>query len=219
MRFIESSLLGALDEYREQLLESLEPRSPQLPDQRRRALVHQLRVVTDLQETCLTDEEAVDTLQELTRRSGELSWAAYQVRQALGDLRYRDQQSRPPDRLSTVRHIQATLAFDSQAQPQFVGLRTAPKDVRRLLFQAEDLEIDLEITQDSVSERVRLAGQLIPFGPDPRRSFLSLSGASDEWLERLDEGGEFWLEGVKSGTYRLQIGLEDRVIEVPSLEI
>lgn len=120
-----------------------------------------------------------------------------------------------------ARRCVATLAFDSQAQPQFVGLRAVKTHVRRLLFQAENIEVDLEMAPDPApaSEHVRLAGQVTALGANPSGGFLRLSRETGEWMAKLDESGEFWLDSLAPGAYRLEVVLRDRVIEVPILPI
>jgi hypothetical protein len=120
---------------------------------------------------------------------------------------------------NAARRLVAALAFDSRVQPQFVGLRAVPTHVRRLLFQAEDIEVDLEMSPGSASEQIRLAGQVTAGGADPTGGLLRLSRRSDEWLTQLDESGEFWLDSLEPGAYRLEVALRDRVIEVPVLPI
>jgi hypothetical protein len=127
---------------------------------------------------------------------------------------------RPPANWpASVRRVVATLAFDSRVQPQFAGLRAVQTHVRRLLFQTENVEVDLEMAPSSTSEQVRLAGQVSAGGTDPSGGYLRLSTNGDEWLTELDETGEFWLDSLAPGAYRLEVVLGDRVIEVPVLPI
>ena len=64
---------------------------------------------------------------------------------------------------TSARRFVAALTFDSQVHPQFAGLRATRTQVRRLLFQAENIEVDLEMSPSLVSEQVRLGR------PDHRR--------------------------------------------------
>src|SRR6266516_16064 len=114
---------------------------------------------------------------------------------------------------SGARRLVAALAFDSRVQPQFAGLRAIPTHVRRLLFQAENIEVDLEMAQSPVSAEVRLAGQVTAGGADPSGGLLRLSSAHAEWVTRLDESGEFWVDGLTPGAYHLEVVVEDRLIE------
>jgi hypothetical protein len=118
---------------------------------------------------------------------------------------------RPPQRSL------AFLAFDSRVDAQFVGLRGLPRHVRRLLFQADDVELDLEVTP--ASDDVSLAGQITAGQDEPNGGVLRLSTANDERTARLSGSGEFRLDNLARGAYRLEIALPGRVVEVPVLPL
>ena len=120
---------------------------------------------------------------------------------------------------ATARRIVARLVFDSQCQPQFVGLRAARTQVRRLLYQADNIEVDLEMSPQELSEGVRLAGQVVADLTGPSCGFVRLSTGAGEWLANLDGDGEFWLDNLAPGAYRLEVVLGERVLEVPVLPI
>jgi hypothetical protein len=111
----------------------------------------------------------------------------------------------------------AELVLDSRVHPQFVGLRAA-RPLRRALFQTDGYQIDFEVTVNPSSGRARLAGQ-ITGAHDCGEGWLRLSRGSDEWLVRLDESGEFRLDDLVPGAYRLEFTLKDRMIEVPVLPL
>src|SRR5687767_14927284 len=100
---------------------------------------------------------------------------------------------------TSARRFIAALTFDSQAQPQFVGLRATRTHVRRLLFQAENIEVDLEMSPSLVAEQVRLAGQITAGGTDPSGGFLRLTTDTGEWRAHLDDSGEFWIDSLVPG--------------------
>jgi hypothetical protein len=114
-------------------------------------------------------------------------------------------------------HLVATLTFDSRVQDQFVGLRAARSHVRRMLYQVHDYEVDLEITPQADAGKVRLAGQATMGGLDPGDGFVRLSKSDIESMVPLEESGEFWLDAVPSGAYRLEVVLSNHVIELPFL--
>ena len=120
---------------------------------------------------------------------------------------------------TSARRFIAALTFDSQAQSQFVGLRATRTQVRRLLFQAENIEVDLEMSPSPISEQVRLAGQITAGGTDPSSGFLRLTTDTGEWRAQLDDSGEFWIDSLAPGAYRLEVVLSDQVIEVPVLPL
>jgi hypothetical protein len=178
------------------------------------------RLMVDLGEGRL-DSAEVEALEFLLRADKLISPPPWVQRRAERIARQRQpiRQRRPANWPGTVRRVVAALAFDSQEQPQFAGLRAVQTHVRRLLFQTENVEVDLEVAPSSASEQVRLAGQVTAGGIDPSGGYLRLSTNGDEWLTELDETGEFWLDSLSPGAYRLEVVLRDRVIEVPVLPI
>ncbi len=117
------------------------------------------------------------------------------------------------------RRFVASLAFDSTVQAQFVGLRASGTHVRRLLYQSEDVEVDLEMTPLATGEQVSLAGQVTSGGADPSGGYLRLTTEGGEWRAALDASGEFRLESLAPGKYKLEVVLSDCVVEVPALPI
>jgi len=115
------------------------------------------------------------------------------------------------------RRLVATLVFDSSIEPNFVGLRATATNLRRLLFQAENIEIDLEVAP--AAEEVSLAGQVTAFGPGMSQGTLRLSTARGERVTSLDDSGWFKLDNLKRGVYRLEVALNHRLIQVPVLPL
>jgi hypothetical protein len=112
----------------------------------------------------------------------------------------------------------AELVFDSRIHPQFVGLRAVGRPIRRALFQIDGYQIDFEVTVNPSSGRAQLAGQ-ITGARDGADGWLRLSRGSDQWSVRIDESGEFRLDDLVPGAYRLEFALKDRMIEVPVLPL
>jgi hypothetical protein len=57
-------------------------------------------------------------------------------------------------------------------------------------------------------------------GPaDARDGWLRLLKGRDQWLVRLDESGEFRLDGLPPGAYRLEFVFKNRTIELPVLSL
>jgi hypothetical protein len=176
------------------------------------------RLLLDLAEERL-DPGEVETV-ELWLRAEGLTATPPWVRRRAERLAGRSLPARRPDfSWPTVRRVIASLAFDSAMQPQFVGMRASQTRVRRLLFQAESIEVDLEMTPVPSSEQVRVSGQVTAGGADPSGGMLRLSKVADERQAQLSESGEFWLEDLDPGAYRLEIELDNRVVEVSSLPI
>ncbi len=178
------------------------------------------RLLLDLGRGDLEPEE-VEAIEQWLRADGLDEVPPWIQRRAERIVRQRQPARRRPAFTfpERARRLVAALAFDSQVQPQFVGLRAVQTRVRRLLFQAENIEVDLEMSPTPSNEQVRLAGQVTAGGMNPSGGFLRLSTASGQWMTTLDEAGEFWLDSLKPGAYRLEIVLQDRIIEVPVLPL
>jgi hypothetical protein len=235
LRKMDAPLLSALAELRDQIRSALtssiaSPEAGQQPQ-----LLRRFRVLSQLVMTCQTDEEAQEALRGRGRRTDELSWVAQQLRGTMRDscsgaARRAGRQGQRPEDLeaspspssawpTTTRHLPTTLAFDSALQPGFVGMRSTTRAARRMLFEADGYELDLEMSVDPVSQRMRLVGQITAHDAAAGDGWLRVSRAYDQWLVMIDESGEFGLDGLERGTYRLEVTFKDRVVEVPSLEI
>jgi hypothetical protein len=176
------------------------------------------RLLLDLAAERLEPDE-VAALELWLRREGLESAPPWLVRRAerlAGRVAARPSGSRA---LGAARRLIGRLVFDSQCQPQFVGLRSARTQVRRLLFQADNLEVDLEMSPQASNNSYRLAGQVTASGSEPAGGFVRLSTETGEWAADLDVDGEFWLDDLAPGAYRLEVVLGGQVLEVPRLPI
>lgn len=178
------------------------------------------RLLLDLAAGRLEPAE-VDALTVWLQREATLEPPDWLLRRAERIARQRLPLQSPPltGLAATARRLVARLVFDSQCHPQFVGLRAARTQVRRLLYQADNIEVDLEMSPQEYSEGVRLAGQVVADLSGPNSGFVRLSRGAGEWLADLDGGGEFWLDNLAPGAYRLEVVLGERVLEVPVLPI
>lgn len=121
-----------------------------------------------------------------------------------------------------LNRLAAVLSFDSWATPGLaLGMRAVPSDTRHLLFSSQGRDIDLRITP--VLEGYAVAGQIL--GPD-EAGVVELSPEADETdtaagVRRapLDELGEFRLEGVNRGTYRLTLRVGRDEIALPPIAV
>ena len=232
---MDAPLLSALAELRDQIRSALKSSSASPAAEQRLQLLRRFRLLSQLVMTCQTDDEAQEALGGRGRRSDEQSWVAQQVRGSMGnpcsgaagaagrhDWRPDDLGTRPSPSSTwptTTRQIPTTLAFDSRLQPGFVGMRSTRRAARRMLFEADGYELDLEMSEHAISQRMRLAGQITADAAAAGDGWLRVSRAYDQWLVMIDESGEFWLDGLERGTYRLEVTFKDCVVEVPYLEI
>lgn len=132
--------------------------------------------------------------------------------------------ARPRISLSEVAHsalrlVSAVLSFDSWAQsPAVLGMRAASSDTRHLLFSAQGRDIDLRISP--ATEHFALSGQIL--GPD-ESGVVELAGepagGARTHATRLDTLGEFRLDGVRPGRYRLTLCVGADKIVLPPIEV
>lgn len=124
--------------------------------------------------------------------------------------------------LGLLNRLAAVLSFDSWAAPALAGgVRAVPSDTRHLLFSSQGRDIDLRITP--ASQGYAVAGQIL--GPD-ESGVVELSPDATEadaaaGVRRvsLDELGEFRLEGVNRGTYRLTLRVGGDEIALPPIAV
>lgn len=116
-----------------------------------------------------------------------------------------------------LRRIAAALAFDSWAQPAAAaGVRAPRSATRHLLFSAEGRDIDLRVTPSGGG--YTLAGQVL--GPDEAGEVeLAASAGEAPRLARLDALGEFRVEGLAAGDYRLTLRLGTDEILLPDVPV
>lgn len=126
-----------------------------------------------------------------------------------------------------VEQVAAVLRFDSWTPtPLPVGVRSVPGPTRHLLFSAQGRDIDLRICPSA--DAFAVAGQIL--GPD-ESGVVELVDADDEagagrrtalagnHATTLDELGEFRLDGVRRGTYRLTLRVGDDEIALPPIAV
>lgn len=123
---------------------------------------------------------------------------------------------------AAVKLIVAVLSFDSWAQPAVAtGLRAVASDTRHLLFSAKGRDIDLRI--NASAGRYALSGQVL--GPDEAgRVVLSAhpveaSSPGQVRETSLDALGEFRLDGVQRGTYRMTLRMAGDDIVLPPIDV
>ena len=121
-----------------------------------------------------------------------------------------------------LRLVSAALSFDSWAQPLLAsGMRAGASDTRHLLFSAMGRDIDLRISP--AADRFALTGQIL--GPDEAgRVELATQPAgdtddADAQVALLDALGEFRLDGVRGGTYRLTLRMGGDKIVLPTIVV
>lgn len=127
--------------------------------------------------------------------------------------------------------IHAVLSFDSWARPAGAfAMRSVGSDTRQLLFSASGRDVDLRIAQEA--DTFTLTGQIL--GPDETGTielvaYVQTPGSesepgdsqpddrgtfADSRVTPLDELGEFRMDDISAGTYRmrLQVGSDEIVL-------
>lgn len=118
-----------------------------------------------------------------------------------------------------LRLVAAVLSFDSWAQPAVArGMRAGPSETRHLLFSAMGRDIDLRISP--LADRFALTGQIL--GPDDAGT-VTLCGLDADGGEAqsvaLDALGEFRIDGVAPGRYRLTLTMGGDELVLAPLEV
>lgn len=120
---------------------------------------------------------------------------------------------------AALRRVAAVLRFDSWAlPPQALGMRGPADGSRHLLFSAEGRDVDLRITRHP-GGGWSLSGQVL--GPDETGQIL-LQPAGDQAASHrasLDSLGEFHLDGVAAGPWRLSLETADTLVELPDIDL
>jgi hypothetical protein len=133
---------------------------------------------------------------------------------------------------AAARQIVAALTFDSWAAPAVAqGMRSLRSPTRHLLFNAQGRDIDLRISP--AEQAFALVGQVL--GPDDAGSVmlekLGLAVAGNPVLPAagtatagirtapLDSLGEFRLDGLEGGLYRMTLLLGDDEIVLQTVEV
>lgn len=113
----------------------------------------------------------------------------------------------------------ATLIYDSRPQVALAGFR-GQGDRYQLAFEVDDIEIDLDVESTTSSGKRNLMGQISGverFRPDSVG--LSKPGTLELVASATpDDVGMFKLD-VSGGTFDLLIGVDDRLVVVPNLEL
>ena len=169
------------------------------------------------------DKLSDDELADLAQRAAMLPDAPLsQIRSAIDLWHQRRQSSLADLARSGLRLVQAVLSFDSWAQPApALGMRAGASDTRHLLFSAQGRDIDLRIVP--VAEHFALSGQVL--GPDGSGMIElatqreDLAATDGPHVAALDELGEFRIDGVHGGTYRLTLRVGSDEIALPPIDV
>lgn len=112
--------------------------------------------------------------------------------------------------------------FDSQLIPAAMATRGVGQE-RQMLFGAEGLDIDLQVTGEAGQRTIRLIGQVMPTDDDPSRvqgCLVRLAREGEVTATAMaDELGTFAFQAVVPDDYELWLDLPDAEVWIPGLTI
>jgi hypothetical protein len=158
-----------------------------------------------------------DDFEHLLRRAIALPDAPLaQVRAAI-DLWPAQPALQPSIVRGLLSQVSAILSFDSwNIAPLAAGMRSLRSPTRHLLFNAGARDIDLRVTP--AGQAFTLTGQVL--GPEETGQVeLAQIPGDGLRLAALDALGEFRLEGIGAGSYRLTLHLGGDEIVLPALGV
>jgi hypothetical protein len=120
----------------------------------------------------------------------------------------------PPPSTFSLRHVLATLRFDSAQPAPTIAVRAPAWRPRQLLYTAERYDLDLRMIQAGGMWTVK--GQVL--GPCSG-GLVELRGGAETAHSPLDELCTFTLPPVPAGTYTLILSLSEVEVELPGLEV
>jgi hypothetical protein len=111
-----------------------------------------------------------------------------------------------------LRHLLATIMFDSFREPAFAGSRGAAGAARQMVLRAEEFDIHIKIWGER--DHRQMLGQLLPRGETFVRAARFHLLRNGERLETtgVDDVGEFHFTEVPDGDLSLQIDLPNLTV-------
>jgi hypothetical protein len=122
-------------------------------------------------------------------------------------------------RSARLGRLMAVLVYDTRLRPRPAGARGVGPGHRRLLYEADLVEIDLEVSESALADRLRLLGHVTMAACDLAHGWVTLDGPSGHREAPLDELGQFSLDGLVPGVHRLEIRLATELIEISELRL
>ena len=114
---------------------------------------------------------------------------------------------------SNLRHVLASITFDSFQQSVFAGARGVAAKARQLVLRAEEFDIHVKIWEEHGHKQ--MLGQMLPRRSEEFMREARLHLLRDgERLEStgLDDVGEFHFTGIPEGDLSLQIDLPNLTV-------
>ena len=196
----------------ETLLDFIENRLPQPARQ---------QVLDHLALPCSVCQAEIATIQDMLglMRDQELSEPSpAAMRRAMRLYRVFHQRPQPGDRGRLIAH----LVFDSRVMRGALAARGL-KNERQILFTAEGLDIDLQLSPESDQQSIHLMGQVMTVDDDPAQVQgcpVSLMQEAEVFASVItDELGIFVFRRVRPDDYELSIELPGVEVWIPGLSV
>jgi hypothetical protein len=174
------------------------------------------RILSDLAEGRLTASEA-DAVVAWLAATGLEPVPAWHVNRA-ARIAGRGRAGQTP-RPARWRRLVAVPVADTRLRPRLAGARSVDLDHSRLLYEADLVEIDLEVGESALAGRVNLLGQVTAAELDLAHAWVTIDGPSGHREAAVDELGQFSLEGLVPGVHRMEISLATELIEISELRL
>jgi len=123
--------------------------------------------------------------------------------------------------LASQVRLMARLVFDSWLIPAALAARGVGEE-RQVLYRAEGLDIDVQISAESGQRSLRLIGQVMPVDDDPspvQGCAVRLVRTERVTATTTDELGTFSFAALMPGDYELWLDLPHAQVWIPSLNL
>ena len=117
------------------------------------------------------------------------------------------------------RRLVAALVYDNRLQLRPAGARAVEQGPPRLRYLAGGVEIDLELGQSSLADRVHLLGQVAAGAANLDPAWVAVEGPSGRHEMPVDGLGQFVLDGLAHGPHRIEVHLIAELIEIQDLRL
>ena len=125
-------------------------------------------------------------------------------------------------RISAWRRVTAVLVYDSEVHRHAVGTRAVTSRIsqhHRLLYEADGVEIHLEVRDSTIAGRRRVLGEIAASEPNLLQAWIITEGPSGDLENSVDAFGHFLLDGLVSGVHKMRVGLAYELVEIPAVQI
>lgn len=174
------------------------------------------RILSDLAEGHLTGTETAAVVAWITA-AGLENVPPWILNRAVGIAGQTG--AREPSRPVLWRRLVGPLVYDTRLQLRAAGARSAVRDHPRVRYEADFVEIDLEVGQSARAHQVRLLGHVTAAERDLVGAWVTIDGPSGHRGGTVDELGQFSLDGLVPGVHRMEIGLATELIEISELRL